>query len=223
MPGIASSALHAFPNLPTNSRPEVRLDAADVSSFDLIGSKVSVWRDKSGNGRHVSQATDANRPSLISGSNADKPTVKFTRASSTRLFNLNWWPTTDVADWTVFIVARWTTLTTALSTYMQVLLDTNHNTGNGFVVQDYPQTAGRPISWSNSTSRWTVGTNSWRLIAASSAIAGANHLFIDTIPHNSGSVYTPTSRPVLCVGAWYNSGSFARHFDGFVAEVLIYN
>jgi hypothetical protein len=40
------------------------LDAADLSTITASGSRVSQWRDKSGNGRHWSQPTDAQRPSL---------------------------------------------------------------------------------------------------------------------------------------------------------------
>ena len=38
------------------------LDADDASTITLNGSTVSEWRDKSGNGRHASQATVANQP-----------------------------------------------------------------------------------------------------------------------------------------------------------------
>lgn len=38
------------------------LDAADASTITLNGSTVSQWNDKSGNARHVSQATAANQP-----------------------------------------------------------------------------------------------------------------------------------------------------------------
>lgn len=38
------------------------LDASDTSSLTLNANAVSEWRDKSGNGRHFSQATAANQP-----------------------------------------------------------------------------------------------------------------------------------------------------------------
>lgn len=38
------------------------LDAADSSSITLVSGAVSQWNDKSGNGRHVTQGTAANRP-----------------------------------------------------------------------------------------------------------------------------------------------------------------
>lgn len=51
-------------------RPSVWFDAADLSTLTLVSGDASEWRDKSGNGRHVSQATAANRPTYaVSGLN----------------------------------------------------------------------------------------------------------------------------------------------------------
>ncbi len=43
------------------------LDASDASSFTLASGAVAEWRDRSGNGRHVSQATPAYRPTRVDG------------------------------------------------------------------------------------------------------------------------------------------------------------
>ena len=50
---------------PAVLRPALWLDAADLSTI-TIATGVSEWRDKSGNGRHASQATASLQPSLIS-------------------------------------------------------------------------------------------------------------------------------------------------------------
>jgi len=42
------------------------LDAADASTITLNSTTVSQWNDKSGNGRHATQATSANQPTYIS-------------------------------------------------------------------------------------------------------------------------------------------------------------
>ena len=43
------------------------LDASDTATITLVsGTNVSEWRDKSGNGRHATQATSANQPTYIS-------------------------------------------------------------------------------------------------------------------------------------------------------------
>jgi len=42
--------------------PVIWLDASDSSTITLVSGAVSEWRDKSGNNRHASQGTSANRP-----------------------------------------------------------------------------------------------------------------------------------------------------------------
>jgi hypothetical protein len=53
------------------------LDAADTTTVTLSGSNVTAWNDKSGNGRHATQATLARSPTYV-GSN----TLRFVGASS---------------------------------------------------------------------------------------------------------------------------------------------
>lgn len=45
--------------------PTLWLDAADASTITLDGSSVTQWNDKSGNTFHATQATAANRPTLL--------------------------------------------------------------------------------------------------------------------------------------------------------------
>lgn len=53
------------------------LDANDASTITLNGSTVSQWSDKSGNNRHVSQATTANQPTYLSTGFNGKPALSF--------------------------------------------------------------------------------------------------------------------------------------------------
>jgi hypothetical protein len=53
------------------------LDAADSSTITLNGSNVAQWNDKSGNGRHVSQATAANQPAYVASALNGKAGVNF--------------------------------------------------------------------------------------------------------------------------------------------------
>ncbi|MFM5937978.1 MAG: hypothetical protein ACKOQR_06925 [Dolichospermum sp.] len=53
------------------------LDAADSSTIILNGSTVSQWRDKSGNGRHISQGTAANQPTYTANGLNGKPVLTF--------------------------------------------------------------------------------------------------------------------------------------------------
>lgn len=53
------------------------LDAEDSSTITLNGSNVSQWNDKSGNARHVAQATAANQPTFQSTGFNGRPTLNF--------------------------------------------------------------------------------------------------------------------------------------------------
>ena len=46
-------------------RPSLWLDGKDLSTITTSGGVVSQWNDKSGNGRHASQATAGSRPSIV--------------------------------------------------------------------------------------------------------------------------------------------------------------
>ena len=63
------------------------LDAADSSSITPGSGRgsISAWRDKSGNGNTLSQATSSQQPSLISSGVGGLPVVRFTGSSSTNL------------------------------------------------------------------------------------------------------------------------------------------
>jgi hypothetical protein len=53
------------------------LDAEDAASITLNGSTVSQWDDKSGNARHVSQATAVNQPNYTASGLNGKPVITF--------------------------------------------------------------------------------------------------------------------------------------------------
>ena len=57
------------------------LDAADSSTITLNGSTVSQWNDKSGNARHVSQATAARQPTYTANGLNGKPVLTFNAAN----------------------------------------------------------------------------------------------------------------------------------------------
>lgn len=61
------------------------LDAADASTVTTVSGAVSQWNDKSGNARHVTQATAGNRPTLTSNGLSNRNVITFNAANSTRL------------------------------------------------------------------------------------------------------------------------------------------
>ena len=58
------------------------LDADDFSTITLNGSTVSQWDDKSGNGRHASQATLSSQPTYTANGLNGKPAILFNGTST---------------------------------------------------------------------------------------------------------------------------------------------
>jgi hypothetical protein len=65
------------PWIPADLGPALALwfDADDPATLTLDGASVSQWRDKSGNGRHLSQGSAARRPTLTPGVLNGKPAI----------------------------------------------------------------------------------------------------------------------------------------------------
>jgi hypothetical protein len=61
----------------------VWLDAADTSRITLNGTTVSQWDDKSGNGRHVSQANATQQPAFTANALSNKPVLTFDGVNDT--------------------------------------------------------------------------------------------------------------------------------------------
>lgn len=71
---------------PNVLRPSVWFDAADLSTLTLVSGDASEWRDKSGNGRHVSQTTAARRPTYAELGLNGRPTLDWGSALNNKGF-----------------------------------------------------------------------------------------------------------------------------------------
>jgi hypothetical protein len=81
------------------------LDAADAATVTLNGSTVSQWNDKSGNARHVSQATAGQQPTWNATGLNSKPTLVFD-GSNDILLNQNA-GSVGVTNISMFVVMRY--------------------------------------------------------------------------------------------------------------------
>jgi len=61
--------------------PLLWLDANDSYTLNLVGSKVALWNDKSGNGYHAIQSSDSSRPSYTTRQEDNLPVVRFSSQS----------------------------------------------------------------------------------------------------------------------------------------------
>lgn len=97
------------PWTPAQITTAIWLDAADSSTITESGGVVSQWDDKSGNGRHFTQATVANRPTFETAVQNGLSAVKFVNgpgASPTRQFIDNTSYTNTSNQITLFSVHR---------------------------------------------------------------------------------------------------------------------
>lgn len=96
------------------------LDADDASTITLNGSTVSQWSDKSGNGRHATQASASAQPTYEASGFAGKPSV-------TWIDNLNRMDTPTFTAQSFYFVTRYSDGTQATWLYsFQGLLGGNH-------------------------------------------------------------------------------------------------
>lgn len=96
--------IRGVPDIWTPSRipTALWLDAADLNLSTLVGNNVSVWKDKSGNGRDAIQGTDVNRPQ-----------ANYLTVNGRRVFNFDGADTmltsdifTTACDVSIFVVAK---------------------------------------------------------------------------------------------------------------------
>ena len=94
---------------PLDLSPALWLDAADTATITESGGSVSQWNDKSGNGRHVSQATAAQQPTTGAATHNGRNVVSFNGSQDLRNAapNLD----SDLTIVSVFKVAAATTYT----------------------------------------------------------------------------------------------------------------
>ncbi len=80
--GIVASGAMNFN--PLNWSPFIWLDASDTSSITASAGKVSQWSDKSGNGRHLTQATSIYQPTTGASTQNGFNVINFNGSQSVR-------------------------------------------------------------------------------------------------------------------------------------------
>ena len=124
------------------------LDAEDAASITLNGSTVSQWADKSGNGRHATQATAANQPAYSATGLNGKPNLSFDGAD----FMSGLWSATTASRATIAVVGTY-----ASSASTQTMASIGSAAGN----------SGLGIGWNT-----TAGFNTFLWAVAEAARAG---------------------------------------------------
>jgi hypothetical protein len=201
-----------------------RYDAMDLSSITLSGSDVTQWNDLSGNARHATQTTSANRPKsgtrTINGYNAldfdgsndyllnngvvasftgeDKPfTIFMVSKSDTTASDLTAWSFGNSGSATMRFLQLGSSLFVRddADVQTQLLITGSYNTNNQF------------ITWRSTGLNFTG--------------------YINKTLTNTGTAYNrgTFTLNVATIGALRNSGSPSGtlYFNGLIGEVIYYN
>ncbi len=192
------------------------LDAADASTVTTVSDAVSQWNDKSGNGRHATQATADRRPGYGSISLNGKSGVAFNNKS----MNTTYVAGSSVAVSCIFVAQAMETATTNI---VKVLV-ANHESGpsrNGFSL-----TSSNGFTNTTKTLRYDASLASGQVIrvnaAAASAIDGSNPFI------GFGSTTSQTSSTGMVIGRFPSgatdwTGDFRLYeivFTGAVTDVV---
>lgn len=187
---------------------KIHFDAA--LGITQTGRGVSQWNDQSGNGNHLVQATDANRPLYVTGDTpSGSPCVHFD-AASTQLAKLSGATNASAAAYTLFFVVK--RLANSTRAYQ-------HDNGGGTAGITLKSTTGnRQVTCQNSTSltdgAWSANyeVQCWR-IAASGGFGTAvdtNELYINgvlqTAPTGTPNLLQATN--VIVMGITGSTGAF---------------
>ena len=193
------------------------LDADDASTLVLNGASVSQWQDKSGNARHVSQATLGQQPDYTPNSLNGRSVVDFVRSRSTFLDGS--FPTTGISSLSIFGVTRWQTSGNSIPD-IQALIDNDHADSQGFVWQDRPDLANKPLQTNGASDSQQTGDGNWKLISSVFESGVGNTLFVNA-QQRKFLAHTGTfnHRPIIRIGGHQKPGE-GRYFDGEFAEII---
>ena len=197
-------------------------DADDLSTI-AVSTGVSEFRDKSGNGRHLSQATGSRQPALNIGDNNGRNSIKFTRSSNQLLTLSNFITTGATNILAIFAMIKYST-TGTLTTDEQRIID--NNGGNGIVWRDAPAAANQPfqvvrnVTALSDTSK--TGDDTWKVISTSHRATSpvGDTIFVNGTQKATNSVSTLTLNADFGVGA-RPSAPTTNNFNGSLSELII--
>lgn len=188
---------------------------------------VQQWNDRSGNGRHATQATAGNRPNLQTNVLNGYPVVRYTAANNDRMLSTGL-STADHAS--VWVVARYTSLPSSNPGLLQ-----GAASGNAYSATPGEKNIGMWVS-SATTQVWGRGIQSdgtQRNVTMATALANGQAYVLNTMYRaasidqyvNHGTAGSVTTNGTL--RSWTDMAigcqAGAESWNGDIAEVVAYN
>jgi hypothetical protein len=209
--------------LPVSTSLQMWLDASDGQSLfnatsggSLVAADGAVarWEDKSGNGRHATQATSGSRPLRKLSVQNGLGGLRFDGSNDTLTTSTNY----HVSDLTIFVVAKRTSGTGAF-------FQTGNTSGLGYSAGD-SITSGFDNCYARGVANGQVGSitsTSWRVISVTYT-AGSRKVYIQgtLVDTESFTIITPNSSNGIAswIGAIDDAGYF---LNGDIGEMIAYN
>jgi hypothetical protein len=213
--GILTSAVSGL--TPPVANPSLWLDANVASSFTFSsGTKVSEWRDLSGNARHFAQSSATYQPELQSNIQNSKPSVYF---NVDNLTNTSWdW---SASAYTVFVVVQMTTPTFyngVLARATTGSLQLGWDASDKYAISRIGQaTTSSNLTGTSTTGNANVVTYKGTAVTTDTTVQIYKN---GTAASSTVNVSISTNGTTNILGATRNSGSDG--VLGYISEVLIY-
>jgi hypothetical protein len=197
------------------------LDASDTTTITASSGAVSEWRDRSGNGRHVTQATAANQPTTGASTKNARNVITFDGSDWLGPTSSGFNPASTGV--TLFAVAQ----ANSGSAISHIILSQQDGTGLGrswLYSEVPPGTVGWSTFLGGSATAVGIDTTSWVSMRVSCA-AGASQTL--SIVHNSSTTVTATRTLEAATGG-FMVGTRKNNFstqalNGAIAEIVLYN
>jgi hypothetical protein len=208
------------------------LDASNDGSLTLNGNTVSEWRDLSGNGRHVAQATAASQPNAVNRTQNGRRVLDYTGGQEMLGNAATLGLLRNVSGATIIAAVKWDALSTASLGYNAVVFSTGASStqARAFLASVAPVVnslsgGGRRLDADSFARANGTGTtnpriasavidyaNSDAFVYADGSLAGSNTSFQTT-----GNT-SDTDSLAVSVGG----GVGANLLDGWIGEVLVW-
>ena len=216
------------------------LDAADVTTMILNGTKVTQWNDKSISGYNFTQATSGNKPTYSTASKNSLNTITFTSANSTYLLgtaSTTFMGTNSISVYGVFKINNNTSSSAVFSKSLYGsaagrILYGFRESGTPATIAGGIGVASGPNAYTDIADTYTAGA--WRTFGFVSDRSGwtnttyQNGTSIGAVTISSDTTTNLTNPYQMLVGAYNNSSGGlppqAGYFlDGAVGELLVFN
>ncbi|MBS1954390.1 MAG: chitobiase/beta-hexosaminidase C-terminal domain-containing protein [Cyanobacteria bacterium SZAS-4] len=223
---VSSIYIQVDPNANAVPRTGLSLWLMGDAGVLTSGSNVTQWSDLSNSGNHATQATGANRPTLVTNAVNTLPAIAFNGSSQYLQCPAG------LADFTAGASIFFVTKPTSIINNARFFDFANGTANNNIYLTEstspaasasfFVYNSSTPTSVNSTTNKLTAG--SYQLLETNHSGAGSASIYTNNALDNSGTVWNITniSRSGNYIGI-DTAKTAANSYSGQIAEILIYN